>query len=58
MNWMNIEELNIFVIIMLIMFSIMLSIIVTAFSNQLDEHKVSIRELKKEVNELKNHIKE
>lgn len=58
MNWMNIEELNIFVILMLIVFSIMLSIIVSAFGNQLDEHKARIREVEKEVNELKEHIKE
>ena len=58
MNWMNVVELNIFVLIAWFSTCVMLAIIICSFANQLDKHKREIKELRKEVVELKDHIKE
>lgn len=58
MNWMNLTQLNIFVIIMFVVLTIIISFIISGFGSQIDENKARIRELEKEVNELKNQIKE
>ena len=57
MNWMSLTQLNIFVIIMFVVLVIIISFIISGFGGQIDENKVRMRELEKEVNELKNHIK-
>ena len=56
MHWMNLEELNIFVLLTVILFSIMLVIVAASLCSQLDDAKARINRLEKETDTLKTEL--
>ena len=56
--WMSLTQLNIFAIISFVMLVLILSLLVSVVGDKFNEQEREIKELKQEVNELKNRIKE
>lgn len=56
MHWMNVPELNIFVIFSIILFSIMIFITAWAIGGQIGEHSDRIKALENEVDKLKTEF--
>lgn len=56
MHWMNVPELNIFVILSIILLSIMIFITAWATGAQTNENKDRIKALEKEIYDLKTEL--